>query len=79
MTDLAQMLRDRAAAHGGHKLLEEAAAALEAAREDAEDAARYRWLCDGNGYFMEEAGLCHINNEKPEADAAIDKAMRGEW
>lgn len=53
--------------------------ALEAAREDAADAARYRWLCDGNGYFMEEAGLCHINNEKPEADAAIDKAMRGEW
>ena len=35
MTDLAQMLRDRAAAHGGDKLLEEAAAALEAAREDA--------------------------------------------
>ena len=28
MTDLAQMLRDRAAAHGGDKLLEEAAAAL---------------------------------------------------
>lgn len=28
MTDLAQMLRDRAAEHGGDKLLEEAAAAL---------------------------------------------------
>ena len=36
MDELIERLRLRAAAHGGHKLLEEAAAALEAAREDAE-------------------------------------------
>ena len=41
MDELIERLRLRAAAHGGHKLLEEAAAALEAAREDAE---RLDWL-----------------------------------
>jgi len=41
MTDLIAELRARAKASGGDKLLEEAAAALEAARKDAE---RYRWL-----------------------------------
>ena len=106
----AKILRDIGGQSAMAATVEEAAAALEAAREDAcvalvadirfacgdngkrmqpelvefirelaVDAERYRWLCDGNGYFMEEAGLCHINNEKPEADAAIDKAMRGEW
>ena len=36
------------------------------------DAERYRWLCDGNGYFMEENGLCGHGPEKEKADAAID-------
>ena len=36
MDELIERLRLRAAAHGGDKLLEEAAAALEAAREDGE-------------------------------------------
>lgn len=39
------------------------------------DAGRYRWLCDGNGYFMEEAGLCGATNDKGEADRQIDDAM----
>ena len=42
------------------------------------DAERYRWLCDGNGYFMEERGLCGHWNEKEEADKEIDAAMRGQ-
>lgn len=44
--------------------------------EDAKDAARYRWLCDGHGYFMEENSLCGHGNDKAEADAAIDREMR---
>jgi hypothetical protein len=44
-----------------------------AAEDDAE---RYRWLCDGNGYFLEEEQLCGYTNEKADADAAID-AVRG--
>ena len=40
------------------------------------DAERYRWLCNGNGYFMEENMLCHLSNDKSEADAAIDAAMQ---
>lgn len=47
----------------------------EAVRKDAE---RYRWLCDGNGYFMEEESLCGHCNEKEEADKAIDAAMRAQ-
>lgn len=43
---------------------------------NARDAARYRWLCNANGYFMEEHGLCGYTNDKPEADQAIDIAMR---
>ena len=39
------------------------------------DAARYRWLCDGNGYFMEEEMLCGHGNDKPMADVAIDYAI----
>lgn len=46
--------------------------ALQAAQKDAE---RYRWLCDGNGYFLEEEMLCGYENEKQEADDAIDAAM----
>lgn len=40
------------------------------------DADRYRWLCDGNGYFMEEQMLCGHSNEKAEADRQIDIAMK---
>lgn len=49
---------------------------------EAADAARFRWLLDGNGYFMEEEGLCgySFNNESDKMDARrkIDAAMRGE-
>ena len=63
MTDLAQMLRDRAAAHGGDKLLEEAAAALEAAREDAAAVNRVLAVveefegCTGAGYRYMAANI----------------------
>ena len=63
--DLAAILRKMAATHGED----------ESVRKDAE---RYRWLCDGNGYFMEERGLCGHWNEKEEADKEIDAAMRGQ-
>lgn len=55
--------------------LERAEAELEQYRKDAQ---RYRWLCDGNGYFMEEQMLCHVGNEKAKADAAIDEAIAEE-
>lgn len=42
------------------------------------DAERYRWICDGHGYFMEEEYLCGHENEKSAADAAIDKRMAKE-
>ena len=42
------------------------------------DAARYRWLCDGHGYFMEESGLCGSWDEKEIADPIIDEAMEKE-
>lgn len=48
----------------------------EALRKDAE---RYRWLCDGNGYFLEEIGLCGHGNEKSEADKEIDIAMAEDY
>jgi hypothetical protein len=47
---------------------------------DAADAARFRWLLEGNGYFMEETGLCGIGpcdqTEKNEARLEIDKEMK---
>lgn len=43
---------------------------------DARDAARYRWLCNGNGYFLEERGIAGHGEEKKAADEAIDAAMR---
>lgn len=46
--------------------------------ESQKDAERYRWLCDGNGYFMEEEGLCGYGNDKADADAAIDAATKKE-
>jgi hypothetical protein len=39
------------------------------------DADRYRWICDGNGYFMEEQMLCGHSNDKAEADRQIDIAI----
>lgn len=41
------------------------------------DAERYRWLCNGNGYFMEENFLCGHDNQKHQADKEIDDAMQG--
>ncbi|CAK1286780.1 hypothetical protein NQH47_00270 [Burkholderia pseudomallei] len=45
---------------------------LQEAKRDAE---RYRWLCDGNGYFLEEQMLCGHSNEK--GRAAIDATRTG--
>jgi len=36
------------------------------------DAERYRFIVDGQGYFLEEQGICGHSNEKAAADAAID-------
>jgi hypothetical protein len=52
-------------------------------RSDAADARRFRWLLNGNGYFMEEQGLCgHGPVDQEEQDGAraeIDAAIaRGE-
>lgn len=55
-----------------HARAERAEAEAEALRKDAE---RYRWICDGNGYFMEENHLCGHDNEKDRADAYIDAEM----
>ncbi len=43
-----------------------------------DDAARYRWLCSGHGYFMEESGLCNVPGlyEKDRADGEIDAARK---
>ena len=46
-------------------------------RSDAADARRFRWLLAGNGYFMEEHGICgHSPTDEKERDLArrkIDK------
>lgn len=48
----------------------------EALRKDAE---RYRWLCNGHGYFLEHEMLCGpYREEKSQADLAIDVAMAEE-
>ena len=63
MDELIERLRLRAAAHGGHKLLEEAAAALEAAREDAAAVNRVLAVveefegCTGAGYRYMAANI----------------------
>lgn len=45
----------------------------------AKDAERFRWLLNGNGYFLEEEGVCgHApcgEAEQDDARARIDKAM----
>jgi hypothetical protein len=53
-------------------------------RSEKADAERFRWLLDGNGYFMEEEGLCpHFKKgDKSEQDQArmkIDEAMREDF
>ena len=50
-------------------------------KSDAADAARMRWLLNGNGYFMEEEGLCGCSPVSKPADqdyarARIDEAMK---
>lgn len=48
-------------------------------RSDSADAARFRWLLDGHGYYMEENFLCgHAPTSEAEKDVArveIDTAM----
>jgi hypothetical protein len=39
------------------------------------DARRFRWLCDGNGYFLEEQAIAGSLNELERARAAIDAEM----
>lgn len=43
-------------------------------KSDSADARRLRWLLEGNGYFMEEEGLCgHTPCDEEEKDAARAK------
>ena len=61
--------------YGEWVLYEDAAARI---AELEADAARFRWMLDGNGYFMEEAGLCGYAPDEKEKDRArleIDEAM----
>lgn len=48
-------------------------------RSEQADARRFRWLLEGNGYFMEERSLCGHppcgGDEKDDARRAIDEAM----
>lgn len=50
-------------------------------RSDAADAARLRWMLNGNGYFLEENSLCGQGprgvaaEEMDEARRMIDDAM----
>lgn len=61
-------------------VLSEAARRL---KELEADAARFRWLLNGNGYFMEEEGICghgpYDEQEQNEARAKIDEAMKGDY
>ena len=51
-------------------------------RSDAADAKRFRWLLNGNGYFMEENYLCGRDDpseaEQDAARAEIDEEMKHE-
>jgi hypothetical protein len=46
------------------------------------DAKRFRWILNGNGYFMEEQGLCPTcgtdEKEKDRARELIDDAMNND-
>jgi len=45
-------------------------------KSDAADAARLRWMFNGNGYFLEERGLCgHCGTEDDKARREIDKQI----
>ncbi len=44
-------------------------------QRDARDAARYRWIRDGNAYFPEEQGI----TGGEDLDALIDSAMDGSF
>src|ERR1700686_3541683 len=48
-------------------------------RSDAKDAARFRWLLAGNGYFMEQNLLCGFpetdEDERDDAREKIDEAI----
>jgi hypothetical protein len=50
-------------------------------RSDAADAARFRWMLQGNGYFFEENQLCGpASTDAADADEGrreIDAAMAG--
>jgi hypothetical protein len=47
---------------------------------EAADAARFRWILRGHGYFMEEEGLCGhspcSDNEQRQARLEIDRRMQ---
>lgn len=49
-------------------------------RSDAADAARFRWILNGKGYFMEEECLCGhgpcSEEEQDDARLAIDQEMK---
>jgi hypothetical protein len=48
-------------------------------QSDRDDALRFRWLLNGNGYFMEENYLCGRDSSEADEDEArrcIDEAMR---
>jgi hypothetical protein len=49
-------------------------------KSDAADAARLRWMLSGNGYFLEEEGLCgHSSDEETDRGRrAIDRRMEEE-
>lgn len=51
-------------------------------KEVVDDAARFRWLLNGNGYFMEHEYLCggghSTEEERAEARRKIDAAMQEE-
>jgi hypothetical protein len=58
------------------KALMEMRRPVEPDRSDEADAARLRWILNGNGYFLEEYGLCgHGPGEEDEARREIDKRM----
>ena len=50
--------------------------------DDEADAARFRWLLNGNGYFMEEEYLCgpgrNSEIDKAEARQKIDAEIEAE-
>lgn len=50
-------------------------------KSEAADARRMRWMLAGNGYFLEEEGLCGHSpcreDEQNEARRIIDEAMGG--